>query len=136
MDVTRSVTLQQLLPLASPGQVGDVLAKLGGESGLEFKTVSCDKCGGHVVESALRQMPRWREKSTSEDKSATTEGDAETKGEDYGILEAQVLSLCCVVREHCVEFIRHTHGSHVARTLINVLAGCLVQPAPIQHAQV
>ncbi|CAB1317230.1 unnamed protein product [Coregonus sp. 'balchen'] len=126
MDVTGSVTLQRLLPLASPGQVGEVLAELGGESGSDFKRVSCDKCGGHVVESALRQMPRWREKSSSEeDKSATTDGDSEMEGEDCGILEAQVLSLCHVVIEHCAEFIRHTHGSHVARTLIHVLAGCL-----------
>eukprot|EP00063_Salmo_salar_P072183 XP_014047018.1 PREDICTED: nucleolar protein 9 isoform X2 [Salmo salar] len=126
MDVTGSVTLQRLLPLASPGQVGEVLAELGGESGSDFKTVSCDKCGGHVLESALRQMPRWRQKSSSvEEKTATTEGDSETEGEDCGILEAQVLSLCHVVMEHCAEFIRHTHGSHVARTLIHVLAGCL-----------
>ncbi|XP_064849319.1 nucleolar protein 9 [Oncorhynchus masou masou] len=126
MDVTGSVTLQSLLTLASPGQVGEVLAELGGESGSDFKTVSCDKCGGHVLESALRQMPRWREKSSSEEeKTAITEGDSETEGGDCGILEAQVLSLCHVVMEHCAEFIRHTHGSHVARTLIHVLAGCL-----------
>nr|XP_046213909.1 nucleolar protein 9 isoform X1 [Oncorhynchus gorbuscha] len=126
MDVTGSVTLQRLLPLASPVQVGEVLAELGGESGSDFKTVSCDKCGGHVLESALRQMPRWREKGSSEEeKTATTEGDSETGRGDCGILEAQVLSLCHVVMEHCAEFIRHTHGSHVARTLIHVLAGCL-----------
>lgn len=58
MDVTGSITLQRLLPLATSRQVGEVLAELGGESGSEFKTVSCDKCGGHVVESVLRQMPR------------------------------------------------------------------------------
>ncbi|XP_010887294.2 nucleolar protein 9 isoform X2 [Esox lucius] len=121
MDVTGSVTLQRLLPLASLSQVGEVLAELGGESGSALKTVSCDKCGGHVVESALRQMPRWREKSPLEDQSATTEGEAE----DCGVLEPQVLSLCRVMKDHCAEFIRHTHGSHVARTLIHVLAGCL-----------
>ncbi|XP_036842159.1 nucleolar protein 9-like isoform X2 [Oncorhynchus mykiss] len=82
MDVTGSVIRQQLLPLTSPGLVGEVLAELGGESGLEFKTMSCEKCGGHVVERALRQMPRWREKSSSEEKSATTEGDTATEGED------------------------------------------------------
>ena len=66
------------------------------------------------------------EKSSSEEeKTATTEEDSETEEGDCGILEAQVLSLCHVVMEHCAEFIRHTHGSHVARTLIHVLAGCL-----------
>lgn len=59
MDRTGSITLQRLLPLSSPDQVGEVLAELGGESGSEFKTVSCDRCGGHVVESAVRQMSRW-----------------------------------------------------------------------------
>lgn len=63
MDMTGSVILQQLLPLASPGLVGEVLAELGRESGLEFKTMSCEKCVGHVVERALRQIPRWRGES-------------------------------------------------------------------------
>lgn len=57
-DQTGSITLQRLLPLSSPDQVGEVLAELGGESGSEFKTVSCDRCGGHVVESAVRQISR------------------------------------------------------------------------------
>ncbi|TKS80301.1 Nucleolar protein 9 [Collichthys lucidus] len=58
MDRTGSITLQRLLPLSSPDQVGEVLAELGGESGSEFKAVSCDRCGGHVVESAVRQISR------------------------------------------------------------------------------
>lgn len=57
-DRTGSITLQRLLPLSSPDQVGEVLAELGGESGSEFKMVSCDRCGGHVVESAVRQISR------------------------------------------------------------------------------
>ncbi|KAL0966345.1 hypothetical protein UPYG_G00294130 [Umbra pygmaea] len=120
LDVTGSVTLQRLLPLASPSQVGEVLAELGGESGSDLKMISYDKCGGHVVESALRQVSRWRENSSLEEKAATTE-----EAEDCGILESQVLCLCSLVKEHCAEFIRHTHGSHVVRTLIQVLAGCL-----------
>lgn len=58
MDRTGSITLQRLLPLSSLKQVGEVLAELGGESGSEFMAVSCDRCGGHVVESAVRQMSR------------------------------------------------------------------------------
>lgn len=64
MDRTGSITLQRLLPLSSPQQVGEVLAELGGESGSEFKAVSCDRCGGHVVESAVRQMSRLDGAST------------------------------------------------------------------------
>lgn len=58
-DQTGSITLQRLLQLSSPEQVGDVLAELGGQSGSDFKTHSCDRCGGHVVESAVRQMARF-----------------------------------------------------------------------------
>lgn len=58
MDRTGSITLQRVLPLSSLKQVGEVLAELGGESGSEFQVVSCDRCGGHVVESAVRQMSR------------------------------------------------------------------------------
>lgn len=122
-DRTGSVTLQRLLPLASPKQVGEVLAELGGASGSEFKAVSCDRCGGHVVESALRQMARWCTESPKES-SDTTEGEED----DCGTLEVQVLSLSQVVRDNTEEFIKHVHGTHVVRTLLHVLAGCLGPP--------
>nr|XP_020460132.1 LOW QUALITY PROTEIN: nucleolar protein 9 [Monopterus albus] len=123
-DQTGSITLQQLLPL-----VGEVLAELGGNSGSEFKTVSCDRCGGHVVETAVRQASRWMELSQNEP-SATREEDEE---ESCGVLEAQVLSLSQVVRDNIAEFIKHAHGSHVVRTLLNVLAGCLGPPRTKAH---
>ena len=62
MDKTGSVTLQQLMPLASLDQVGAVLAELWTgkeEESAAYKAMSCDRCAGHVVESALRQMCRW-----------------------------------------------------------------------------
>ncbi|XP_041660321.1 nucleolar protein 9 [Cheilinus undulatus] len=125
MDRTGSITLQHLLPLSSPDQVAEVLAELGGESGSEFKAVSCDRCGGHVVESAIRQMSRWSESSQKEPSAATDEQEEE---EVCGLLEAQVLSVSQVVRENSAEFIKHVHGSHVVRTLLHVLAGCLGPP--------
>lgn len=63
MDMTGSVALQKLLPFASVAQVGQVLSVLGGEAGSGLKDVSCDRCGGHVMESALRQMSRWTGKA-------------------------------------------------------------------------
>ncbi|XP_062843687.1 nucleolar protein 9 [Trichomycterus rosablanca] len=129
MDMTGSLTLQKLLSLAELHQVGEVLAELGGESGTEFKTVSCDRCGGHVVESALRQMARWTEAGQSE-KSSSENEQVDSEAEDCGILEAQVLTLCGVVRENIEDFIKDPHGSHVLRTLIHVLAGCSVQEQP------
>ncbi|KAI4881676.1 hypothetical protein NFI96_031327 [Prochilodus magdalenae] len=125
LDMTGSVALQKLLRLARPAQVGEVLAELGGETGSEIKTVSCDRCGGHVIESALKQMPRWTEDIPSEENSQN-EGE-ETDAGNCGILETQVLSLCQVVRENIVDFIKDPHGTHVVRTLIHVLAGCSVQ---------
>uniref|UniRef100_A0A1A8CZ32 NOP9 nucleolar protein n=1 Tax=Nothobranchius kadleci TaxID=1051664 RepID=A0A1A8CZ32_NOTKA len=125
MDRTGSITLQRLLPLATFEQVGGVLAELGGESGSGFKAVSCDRCGGHVVESALRQMSRWSEAS-QEDPSATTEEEEEEA--EAGLLETQVLCLSQVIRDNSSEFIRHVHGSHVVRTLMHVLGGCLGPP--------
>ena len=65
MDRIGSAALQKLLALARPTQVGEVLAELGGETGSEFKTVSCDRCGAHVIESALKQMVRWTGKDST-----------------------------------------------------------------------
>lgn len=62
-DMTGSLALQKLLSLASPKQVAEILAELGGETGSEFKTVSCDKCGGHVIEGAIKQMAKWTGKN-------------------------------------------------------------------------
>ncbi|XP_037644402.1 nucleolar protein 9 [Sebastes umbrosus] len=119
MDQTGSITLQRLLLLCSLDQAAEVLAELGGESGSGFKAVCCDRCSSHIVESAVRQISRWMELS-----SATTEEEEES----CGVLEAQVLSLSQVVRDNIAEFIKHVHGSHVVRTLLHVLAGCLGPP--------
>ncbi|XP_043990346.1 nucleolar protein 9 [Gambusia affinis] len=122
-DRTGSITLQRLLPLSGPDQVGEVLAELGGESGAGFKEVSCDRCGGHVVESALRQMSRWEEFSQKDPSK-----EDEDEEESAGVLESQVLSLSQVVKDNGSEFIGHVHGSHVVRTLLHVLAGCVGPP--------
>ncbi|XP_028988450.1 nucleolar protein 9 [Betta splendens] len=124
MDRTGSITLQRLLPLSSPQQVGEVLLELGGESGSDFKAVCCDRCGGHVVESAVRQASRWMESSQKDSSDAKEEEEEES----CGVLEAQVLSLSQVIRDDCAEFIKHVHGSHVVRTVLNVLAGCVGPP--------
>ncbi|CAL1580134.1 unnamed protein product [Knipowitschia caucasica] len=123
-DSTASVTLQHLLPLCRLDQVAEVLKEMAGETGSDIKTVACSHCSSHVVESAIRQMSRWSESSESEE------------GDSSGPLETQVLCLSRVVRENCAEFIKHLHGTHVVRTLLHVMAGCIgpprttAQPAP------
>ncbi|KAJ8272600.1 hypothetical protein GJAV_G00091150 [Gymnothorax javanicus] len=120
-DITGSVTLQRLLPLASPFQVGEVLSELGGASGKEFKVASCDRCGGHVMEAALRQVLRWAEPDPGDAEQASENKDAG----NCGTLVDQVLALSREVTGDAEEFITHTHGSHVVRTLTHVLGGCL-----------
>jgi len=56
--------------------------------------------------------------------SSTTEDEKES----WDALEAQVLSLSQVVRDNIAEFVKHVHGSHVVRTLLHVLAGCMGPP--------
>lgn len=46
------------------------------------------------------------------------------------MLEAQVQRLCGVVRENIVQFAKDPYGSHVLRTLVQVLSGCLSPEAP------
>ncbi|KAK3534423.1 hypothetical protein QTP86_015218 [Hemibagrus guttatus] len=130
-DMTGSLALQKLLSLASLKQVTEVLTELGGETGSEFKTVSCDRCGGHVIETAIKQMVKWTEDSNSEEKSGP--GDEHEEPDHHGTLEDQVLTLCRVVRENLVDLIKDPHGSHVLRTLIHVLAGCSAQEQSEAH---
>lgn len=63
--------------------------------------------------------------SSEKESSPPTEEEGE---ESCGLLEAQVLSFSQVVRDNAAEFIRHVHGSHVVRTLLHVLGGCLGPP--------
>uniref|UniRef100_W5LZ48 NOP9 nucleolar protein n=1 Tax=Lepisosteus oculatus TaxID=7918 RepID=W5LZ48_LEPOC len=129
-DITGSVALQKLLPLASPAQVGGVLTELGGDSGAQFKAVSCDRCGAHIVETALRQTHRLR--GTVEDPEATTENRSEADGqadgeEDHGMLEKQVLALSRAVVDNLLEFAQDAHGTFVVRRLAETLGGRLTQ---------
>lgn len=117
LDRAASITLQHLLPLSSLDQVAEVLKEMAGETGSDMKAVACSYCGSHVIESAIRQMSRWSE-------SAQTE----TEEDSSGLLETQVLCLSRVVRENSAEFIKHVHGSHVVRTLLHVMAGCIGPP--------
>ncbi|TNM98107.1 hypothetical protein fugu_014353 [Takifugu bimaculatus] len=67
-------------------------------------------------------MSRFSESSTEE---------TNTREEEEGTfeaLEAQVLCLSGVVRDNSAEFLGHVHGSHVVRTLLHVLAGCIGPP--------
>lgn len=66
----------------------------------------------------------------SEEKSSSGNEKEDPEDENCALLEDQVLTLCRVVRENIVDFIKDPHGSHVLRTLIHVLAGCSAQEQP------
>lgn len=117
LDRTASATLQHLLPLSSLDQVAEVLKEMTEETGSDIKTVACSYCGSHVVETAIRQMSRWSESTQSEEEKDSTE-----------LLQTQVLSVSRVIKENSAEFIKHVHGSHVVRTLVHVMAGCIGPP--------
>lgn len=72
--------------------------------------------------------------SESSPKETNTRAEEEEEEESFEALEAQVLCLSGVVRDNSAEFLRHVHGSHVARTLLHVLAGCLGPPGPEARA--
>ncbi|MBN3304439.1 NOP9 protein, partial [Amia calva] len=124
-DMIGSVTLQKLLPLASPAQVGGVLAELGGDSGAEFAAVSCDRCGAHVLESALRQAHRLTgDGGKAEDQEAASEAEGAAQG-GCEVLEEQLLLLSNAVMDRLTEVARDTHGTFVARRIAMTLAGSL-----------
>lgn len=65
-----------------------------------------------------------------EEKSSSGNEQEEPETESCGTLENQVLTLCRVVRENIVDFMKHPHGSRVLRTLMHVLAGCSAKEQP------
>lgn len=68
------------------------------------------------------------QKKPAADTNQEEEKEEEEEEESSGVLEAHVLSLGQVVRGNTEEFIKNVHGSHVVRTLLHVLAGCLGPP--------
>lgn len=60
--------------------------------------------------------------------SESSPKEGEEEEEAFEALEAQVLRLSGVVRDNSAEFLAHVHGSHVVRTLLHVLAGCIGPP--------
>uniref|UniRef100_H3AQ14 NOP9 nucleolar protein n=1 Tax=Latimeria chalumnae TaxID=7897 RepID=H3AQ14_LATCH len=100
-DATGSLVLEKLLESASRLQLCQLLSVLSHRLG----DVCCHRCGGHVLETALLQIPRFRE------------------AKECGTLEAAVVQLCTRVKERFLDYAQDTHSSFVLRTLIQVLGG-------------
>lgn len=86
-----------------------------------LRFVACHRCGVHVLQSALLQLPRLLR--------SPAEADEEEEGEDgpSQTLEELVLGLAAEVYDDFLFFCGDTHGSFVVRTLLQVLGGTLLE---------
>lgn len=123
----------QALALATNRTGSEMLQELWGFSPLKplcrvwialrpnLRFVACHRCGVHVLQSALLQLPRLLR--------SPAEADEEEEGEDgpSQTLEELVLGLAAEVCDDFLFFCGDTHGSFVVRTLLQVLGGTLLE---------
>ncbi|XP_025775512.1 nucleolar protein 9 [Puma concolor] len=97
-----------------------------------FRFVACHRCGVHVLQSALLQLPRLlgspaeREEEDVEEEEDGKDGPLET-------LEELVLGLASEVCDDFLFYCGDTHGSFVVRTLLQVLGGTLLESERARH---
>lgn len=114
---TGSEILQGLLGFSPLKPLCRVLAVL--RSNLRF--VACHRCGVHVLESALLQLPRLL--------GSPVEEEEEEDGKDHPMdsLKELVLGLASEVCDDFLFYCGDTHGSFAVRTLLQVLGGTLLE---------
>ncbi|KAM5235074.1 nucleolar protein 9 [Ctenodactylus gundi] len=91
-----------------------------------FRLVACHRCGIHVLESALLQLPRLLG-SPAEEEEAEEEEAADGKEGPLETLEELVLGLASEVCDDFLFYCGDTHGSFAVRTLLQVLGGSLLE---------
>lgn len=86
-----------------------------------LRFVACHRCGVHVLQSALLQLPRLlRRPAEPSEEEEEEDGPSQT-------LEELVLGLADEVCDDFLFFCGDTHGSFVVRTLLQVLGGTLLE---------
>lgn len=114
---TGSEMLQELLGFSPLKPLCRVWAAL--RPNLRF--VACHRCGVHVLQSALLQLPRLlRSPAEAAEEEEEEDGPSQT-------LEELVLGLAAEVCDDFLFFCGDTHGSFVVRTLLQVLGGTLLE---------
>lgn len=124
-DRTGSEMLQELLGYSPVKPLCRVWAALS--SDLRF--VACHRCGVHVLQSALLQLPRLLGSPAEEVK----EEDEDGKDGLLETLEELVLGLASEVCDDFLFYCGDTHGSFVVRTLLQVLGGTLLESERARH---
>ncbi|XP_036306203.1 nucleolar protein 9 isoform X3 [Pipistrellus kuhlii] len=122
---TGSEMLQELLGFSPLKPLCRVLAALRSN----LRSVACHRCGVHVLESALLQLPRLLG-SCEEEEEAEEE---EEKEPPLDTLEELVLGLASEVCDDFLFYCGDTHGSFVVRTLLQVLGGTLLEAERARH---
>ncbi|XP_055989564.1 nucleolar protein 9 isoform X2 [Sorex fumeus] len=128
LNRTGSEMLQELLELSPQKPLCRVWAALRAN----LRLVACHRCGVHVLQSALLQLPRLLGspvKEAQEEEEDEEDGEDEEKGKDGPLetLEELVLGLASEVCEDFLTYCGDTHGSFVVRTLLQVLGGTVLE---------
>lgn len=121
---TGSEMLQELLGFSPLKPLCRVLAALRSS----LRSVACHRCGVHVLQSALLQLPRLLG-SPMEDEEVEEDG----KDRPLETLEELVLGLSSEVCDDFLFYCGDTHGSFVVRTLLQVLGGTLLESERARH---
>ncbi|XP_005377074.1 PREDICTED: nucleolar protein 9 isoform X1 [Chinchilla lanigera] len=117
---TGSELLQELLGFSPLKPLCQIWAAL--RSSLRF--VACHRCGVHVLQSALLQLPRLLARRAEEERE---KGEEDGKSGALEALEKLVLGLASEVCDDFLFYCGDTHGSFVVRTLLQVLGGTLLE---------
>ncbi|XP_004475138.1 nucleolar protein 9 isoform X1 [Dasypus novemcinctus] len=120
---TGSEMLQELLgfsPLKPLCRVWAVLRS-------KFRLVACHRCGVHVLQSALLQLPRLLGSPSKDEEEEEEEEEEDGKDGSLESLEELVLGLAAEVCDDFLFYCGDTHGSFVVRTLLQVLGGTLLE---------
>ncbi|KAB1276945.1 Nucleolar protein 9 [Camelus dromedarius] len=116
---TGSEMLQELLGFSPLKSLCRVWAAL--RSDLRF--VACHRCGVHVLQSALLQLPRLLGSPAEEEEEEEEEG----KDGPLETLEELVLGLAAEVCGDFLFYCGDTHGSFVVRTLLQDVSSCFLK---------
>ncbi|XP_021796783.1 nucleolar protein 9 isoform X3 [Papio anubis] len=119
---TGSEMLQELLGFSPLKPLCRVWAALRSN----LRTVACHRCGVHVLQSALLQLPRLLGSAAEEEEEEEQEGEDEKDGPTE-TLEELVVGLAAEVCDDFLFYCGDTHGSFVVRTLLQVLGGTILE---------